>query len=195
MAGVRRAELLWTMAARSQYTFNALLGLRLPSDNGALDLTAVPTPLNQNQTRVTCDVPGWLCTGPNDTLTLSGAAALIDEVSTFGGMTIWDAGGRPGVSTHLELEAVSPHGGVALTRHDRATIVTTKRKAGRTIGFLDVEIIDAKTGQSLARGSVGVRARERMNTNKSKNIPFYRSAPRRFLTLTYDSCSDPQPST
>jgi len=138
---------MWLFAARNPNYFSGLLELRLQRDGGALDLDAVPTPLDERESRVTLDLPDWMCYGPGRTLTLAGAAALVDEASTFGGMCLWDSGFRPGVSCSLELEATAPEGGIALTSSNRATVVTRLRKAGRTLGFLDVEVLCASTGR------------------------------------------------
>ena len=145
----RFAELYWRMSARTPYRFGPLLGLLLPGDGGNLQLDRV----HKEGSKVVATVPEWLLLGPGRTLSLGGATALIDEVSTYTGTVAADRRSRPGLSVTLESEWVGPpFGPLGLgAGPPRVVVRTWPLRIGKTLGFLNVDMSCADTGQLLVR--------------------------------------------
>ena len=84
-------------------------------------------------------------------LTLSGAAALFDEVSTYG-LFAADRYCRPGVSVELSAEVCDYEGAQAPRAGDEIVVSAHALKIGRTLAFQDCALTCGKTGRRLVRG-------------------------------------------
>eukprot|EP00511_Aplanochytrium_stocchinoi_P004677 CAMPEP_0204826448 /NCGR_PEP_ID=MMETSP1346-20131115/4137_1 /ASSEMBLY_ACC=CAM_ASM_000771 /TAXON_ID=215587 /ORGANISM="Aplanochytrium stocchinoi, Strain GSBS06" /LENGTH=316 /DNA_ID=CAMNT_0051954481 /DNA_START=94 /DNA_END=1041 /DNA_ORIENTATION=- len=137
----------WKFSARSPFgQFGSILGLRLAEDGGSVEI------INADRASATvyAKVPRWCVNQNTGNLKLDAAVALFDEISTYSGMCNWDKKGRPGVSVSLSAKRL---GLQRLEPDDGIIVKTTYKKAGKTLGFLNVDIFHEKEpGKVMVRG-------------------------------------------
>ncbi|CAG0886213.1 unnamed protein product [Cyprideis torosa] len=74
-------------------------------------------------------------------------ATAIDSISTIGLMTVGEEA-IPGVSVDLHVSYLS-----SVQEGDTVVLQSRLKKMGKTLAFLDVDVLDAETHKIIARGS------------------------------------------
>ena len=110
--------------------------------------------MDQNKTVVSTTIPQWCVDGEKGKgkgqMKMSAAIAFFDEISSYCGAVGWDKQGRPGLSLQLSGRRIKGWGeGVSVG--DRIWVETTKRRVGRTVGFLDIAVFDSQ-GREIIQG-------------------------------------------
>ena len=139
----RVADTMWLLTTRHG-SFGTMLGLILPADGGRLRYRQ----LDDRQSVVTAPWPAWAAR-KDGALCLATALALHDEISTYGGMACWDARHRPGVSISIAGQLVGRGWTTPSVEPDEELSYVTRRlKAGRVLGYLELEIWRGEPGDS-----------------------------------------------
>mmetsp|Transcript_610 Transcript_610/g.1866 ORF Transcript_610/g.1866 Transcript_610/m.1866 type:complete len:303 (-) Transcript_610:239-1147(-) len=141
----------WNVSTRSKRgRFGTLLGLAPEAlhPSGTLRVEGV----DDNESIVSLQVPRWCCDEVDGRLKLSAGLAMIDEISTYAGVCVWDPRCRPGASIQLAGRAVNEEGNIDVGPRDRIWIRSTNVKVGRTIAFVKANI-EGTGGEVLAQCS------------------------------------------